>query len=160
MKLRDDGMVKVLDFGLAKEMPHDARGANLSELPTVTTGTLAVAVLAIVTSVEESPPRVVRTAIPLPTTQQVTAQIGLPLAMAPDGRRMMVVDVHTAGDFVAGDPLVLFEGSYDASDVVNYDVSSDGQRFVMIKIDPRGDGRRLELVLNWFQEVTDRAPLP
>ena len=48
---------------------------------------VAVAVLLVVTPVEP-PTRVVRTAIPLPPDQQVTGQIGLPLAMAPDGRRL------------------------------------------------------------------------
>ncbi len=75
-----------------------------------------------------------------------------------NGRRMMVADVRTDGDFVVSDPRVLFEASYNASDVVNYDVSSDGQRFVMIETDPQGDGRRLELVLNWFEELERLAP--
>ena len=48
---------------------------------------VALAVLSVVTPIE-SPTRVVRTAIPLPPDQQVTGQIGLPLAMAPDGRRL------------------------------------------------------------------------
>ena len=72
----------------------------------------------------------------------------------------MVADVRTDGDFVVSDPRVLFEASYNASDVVNYDVSSDGQRFVMIETDPQGDGRRLELVVNWFEEVKERVPMP
>ena len=48
---------------------------------------VALAVLSVVTPIE-SPTRVVRTAIPLSPDQQVTGQIGLPLAMAPDGRRL------------------------------------------------------------------------
>ena len=75
-----------------------------------------------------------------------------------NGPRMMVTDVRTDGDFVVSDPRMLFEGSYDASDVVNYDVSSDGQQFVMIETDPQGDGRRLELVLNWFNELERLVP--
>ena len=62
---------------------------------------VAVAVLSIVTPVE-SPTRMVRTAIPLPPAQQVTAQIGLPLAMAPDGRRLAYTanEAGTTGLFV------------------------------------------------------------
>ena len=77
-----------------------------------------------------------------------------------NGRRMMVADGRTDGDFVVSDPRVLFEASYNASDDVNYDVSSDGQQFVMIETDPQGDGRRLELVLNWFEDVKERVPRP
>ncbi len=36
IKVRDDGAVKVLDFGLAKAMTGDAPGADLSQLPTIT----------------------------------------------------------------------------------------------------------------------------
>jgi hypothetical protein len=38
----------------------------------------------------------------------------------------------------------------------NYDVSPDGQRFVMVK-DESGSGR-LNVVLNWFDELTRLAP--
>jgi serine/threonine protein kinase/Tol biopolymer transport system component len=36
IKVRDDGTVKVLDYGLAKAMTGDAPGADLSQLPTIT----------------------------------------------------------------------------------------------------------------------------
>ena len=74
------------------------------------------------------------------------------------GRRMMVADVQTDGDLVVSEPRLLFEASYHASGVVNYDVSPDGQHFVMIETDPNGDGRRLEIVLNWFDELERLVP--
>jgi hypothetical protein len=75
-----------------------------------------------------------------------------------NGDRMMVADVQVEGEFVASEPRVLFEVSYNAFDIVNYDVSPDGQQFVMIETDPQGDGRRLEIVLNWFEELKRLVP--
>ena len=75
-----------------------------------------------------------------------------------NGDRMMVADVQVEGEFVASEPRVLFEASYNAFDIVNYDVSPDGQQFVMIETDPQGDGRRLEIVLNWFEELKRLVP--
>jgi len=71
---------------------------------------------------------------------------------------MMVADVRTDGDFVVSEPRLLFEANYAVSDVVNYDVSPDGQQFVMIETDPQGDGRRLEVVQNWFEELKRLVP--
>jgi serine/threonine-protein kinase len=74
------------------------------------------------------------------------------------GQRMMVADVRTDGDFVVSEPRLLFEANYAVSDAVNYDVSPDGQQFVMIETDPQGDGRRVEVVQNWFEELNRLAP--
>jgi Tol biopolymer transport system component len=51
------------------------------------------------------------------------------------GGKMMVVDLTTQPSFHAGKPRMLFEGHYVADTVRqrNYDVSPDGQRFVMIQ---------------------------
>ncbi len=76
------------------------------------------------------------------------------------GDRMMVADVQTDGDFTVSDPRLLFESSYGTADLVNYDVSPDGQQFVMIQTDPQGNGRRLEVVLNWFEELKRLVPTP
>ena len=76
-----------------------------------------------------------------------------------NGDLMMVADVQAGDNLVVGEPRVLFEAGYDASDGINYDVSPDGKTFVMIETDPRGDGRRLELVLNWFEELKARVPV-
>ena len=74
------------------------------------------------------------------------------------GQRMMVADVRTDGDFVFSEPRLLFEANYAVSDAVNYDVSPDGQQFVMIETDPQGDGRRVEVVQNWFEELKRLVP--
>jgi serine/threonine protein kinase/Tol biopolymer transport system component len=48
--------------------------------------------------------------------------------------KMMAVDVATQSGFSAGKPQMLFEGRYDPGPfTADYDVSPDGQRFLMIK---------------------------
>ncbi len=68
---------------------------------------------------------------------------------APDGRtlyydaypdQMMVVTIETEPAFAAGNPEVLFRGEYllcsaGTDDPRPYDISPDGQRFLMIKED-------------------------
>ncbi len=53
--------------------------------------------------------------------------------------KMMAVDISTEPSFTAGNPQILFEGAYLGStsrEVPNYDVSADGQRFLMVKAPP------------------------
>jgi len=53
------------------------------------------------------------------------------------GNKMLAVQVTTQPSFSAGKPTVLFEKEYAASEFpatgIDYDVSSDGQRFLMVK---------------------------
>jgi serine/threonine-protein kinase len=76
------------------------------------------------------------------------------------GNRMMVVEVSTrSGDIVLSQPRVLFEQRYafgSAQTIANYDVSPDGQRFVMVKDD--SSSGRLNVVLNWFEELKRLVP--
>ncbi|TDI43749.1 MAG: hypothetical protein E2P02_10625 [Acidobacteria bacterium] len=58
--------------------------------------------------------------------------------------------MQTDGGFELSEPRLLFEANYLTSGVVNYHVAPDGQHFVMSETDPNGDGRRLEIVLNWM----------
>ena len=75
---------------------------------------------------------------------------------------MYSVSVELEGDFSYDRPELLFTGTYIGGD--SYDVSSDGQRFLMLK--PVTDGRRdgeaidvsLVLVDNWFDELRRLAP--
>ena len=77
-----------------------------------------------------------------------------------NGNKMMVVDVSRRdGDLVLGQPRVLFEHRYafgSALTVANYDVSPNGQRFVMIKDD--SSSGRLNIVINWFEELKRLVP--
>ena len=75
------------------------------------------------------------------------------------GGQMMAVEVLDGASFRIGQPRRLFTDIYDDSDQFNYAVFPDGERFLMIERDPRGDGRHLEVILNWSQELLERVPL-
>ena len=75
-----------------------------------------------------------------------------------DGNKMMVVDVLTTrGGLEFSPPRMLFDQQYEfgpAQTMANYDVSPDGQRFVMVKGEP--GSRRLNVVLNGFDTLPSR----
>lgn len=78
------------------------------------------------------------------------------------GERMMRVQVSYDDGFAASGPEPLFERPYDSLDAIGrpaYDVAPDGQRFLVVKSDddPRA-GTRLNLVLNWFEELRRLVP--
>jgi len=69
------------------------------------------------------------------------------------GDSMFAVGVQP-GSGETGRPVFLFAGSYPAEfSTRNYDVTPDGQRFLMIKVPPESAPRRVDLVLNWFDEL-------
>ena len=73
-----------------------------------------------------------------------------------EGNKMMVVAVRTAPTFTADKPRLLFEGLYVTDSSANYDVSLDGQRFLMIK--EEGQGSQINVILNWFEELKRLVP--
>jgi len=78
------------------------------------------------------------------------------------GRRMFAVPVDTTRGFSAGKPRVLFERRYvsGAWDVagLDYDLAPDG-RFLMLKPDADEEAPpRLNVVLNWSEELKQRVP--
>ncbi len=78
---------------------------------------------------------------------------------------MMAVSVDTEPTFSAGDPEVLFEQEYYSFRTSRtYDVAPDG-RFLMIKRgaptdDGEGPTAQITVVLNWFEELKERVPVP
>jgi hypothetical protein len=63
-----------------------------------------------------------------------------------DGTRVLAVDVRTQPELVVGTPRTLFEGPYVLSAIWdrNYDVTADGQRFLMVRqADPSDSTVRL-----------------
>jgi serine/threonine-protein kinase len=77
------------------------------------------------------------------------------------GNKMMAVETKTQPAFSAGNPKVLFEGQYVSSLVTmpNYDVSRDGQRFLMLKASEQEQARtQINVVQNWFEELKRRVP--
>jgi eukaryotic-like serine/threonine-protein kinase len=75
--------------------------------------------------------------------------------------KMMAVDVVTQPTFSAGKPRLVFEGRYLArtgGSPANYDVSPDGQRFLMIKASDETPASQINIVLNWFEELKQKVP--
>ncbi len=72
---------------------------------------------------------------------------------------MMLVPVQTKPTMKAGLPRPLFEGRYvyDSPDFMpNYDLSPDGQSFLMVE-EPEV-GTQINVVLNWFEELKRLVP--
>jgi Tol biopolymer transport system component len=78
------------------------------------------------------------------------------------GDKMMAVDIATQPSFTAGKPRVLFEGPYlrAPGTTTNYDLSRDGQRFLMVKRSEQAEAAptQINVVLNWFEELKRRVP--
>ncbi|MBM3312928.1 MAG: hypothetical protein FJY80_15645, partial [Candidatus Aminicenantes bacterium] len=77
-----------------------------------------------------------------------------------NGDKMMVVPIKTAGGFEAGKPALLWEGHFSHGmssscgppgvSSANYDVTADGQRFLMIKDNDQDVvSTKIVVVLNW-----------
>ena len=81
-----------------------------------------------------------------------------------EGQELFVVPMTPGRSLGVGAPTVLFEGSYLPSVLRGrpYDVSPDGERFVMVRqtVTTPSTPRSLVLVLNWHQELLDRVPIP
>jgi eukaryotic-like serine/threonine-protein kinase len=79
-----------------------------------------------------------------------------------DADTMMAVDIDTHPAFAAGKPHQLFEGNYvlDYFPGPFYDVSSDGQRLLMLKPVEQSQvaPSQIDVVLNWFEELKQKVP--
>lgn len=77
-----------------------------------------------------------------------------------NGNQMMAVPIQIEPEFKAGKPILLFEGSFSYGYLDwshSYDISPDGQRFVMaIKGDTTVE---LNVVLNWSEELKRIVPV-
>ena len=74
--------------------------------------------------------------------------------------RMMTVSVTTGAAFAAGVPRSLFEGRLTIQTATRgYDVTADGQRFLMVqtKDRPPVTPNQMILVQNWFEEMNARV---
>ena len=73
---------------------------------------------------------------------------------------MMAVDITTEPTFSADSPRLLFEETYQKSTLFGaaYDVSPDGQRFLMIQGSEQEAVTQINVVLNWFEELKQRVP--
>ncbi|MGA7793131.1 MAG: protein kinase [Candidatus Acidiferrales bacterium] len=103
---------------------------------------------------------------------QISTEGGTEPVWNPNGRelfyrsgnnKMMAVEIATQPGFVAGTPRMLFEGQYAPAPLTfpNYDVSPDGQRFLMLKPVEQAESAltQINVVLNWFEELKQKVPL-
>jgi Tol biopolymer transport system component len=78
------------------------------------------------------------------------------------GNKMMAVDIAMQPSFSPGKPHMLFEAEYvpTPASFPNYDVSPDGQRFLVLKpdISARAASTQINVVLNWAEELKRRVP--
>ena len=113
---------------------------------------------------------------------QISAGGGISPVWSPDGQelfytpdrsgfqasRLMVVPVQTESMGTAAAPEALFSlGGYFSPGVGrHYDISPDGQRFLFLKpaevaqTSEDAPLPQLVLVLNWFEELKERVPVP
>ena len=82
-----------------------------------------------------------------------------------NGSEMWVVDVETEPGFRAGTPSLLFEAPYlpDRNPGVgnpNYDVSLDGEHFLMVRTAATANDTPVVLVQNWHEELKRLVPVP
>jgi serine/threonine-protein kinase len=75
-----------------------------------------------------------------------------------NGRKWMVAAVTFEPEFSASRPTVLFEGDYVNVGGVSYDVTKDGQRFLLLEPAEKNEPLTyLNVVLNWFEDVRQKT---
>jgi len=102
-------------------------------------------------------------------TVAVSSEGGSEPKWAPNGKELFyrrgdaffAVAVSSAGRLAVGESRKLFEtpalfGRY--SNHAGYAVSPDGNRFLILRPDPRAIPRQINVVLNWFQELNSKVP--
>ena len=75
-----------------------------------------------------------------------------------NGRRVMAVSVDPASGQL-GTPTELFHGDFENSgNLSNYDVTPDGERFLMLRRAVGANPRQIVIVTNWFKELRRLVP--
>ncbi|MBI3050026.1 MAG: serine/threonine-protein kinase [Acidobacteria bacterium] len=96
-------------------------------------------------------------------TRPAWARSGRELFYLTESGTLMAVPIQTTPALTVGKPAALFEGPYFRSlNGRTYDVSPDGQRFLMIKEADATAGAVPQIVLveNWLDELTRLVPVP
>ena len=79
-----------------------------------------------------------------------------------DNNKMMAVTIETDSDLEVGIPELLFEGRFAFTHhpgmARNYDVSRDGQRFLMVQSVQESAPTQINVVLNWVEELKRLVP--
>jgi serine/threonine-protein kinase len=100
--------------------------------------------------------------------QPISVGGGTEPVWSPNGRElyyrnkewMMAVNIETEPRFVAGKPRMMFEAPYaeSAAAYPNFDITPDGNRFIMIQNTLESAATRVVVVLNWLEELKARVP--
>ncbi len=80
-----------------------------------------------------------------------------------DGAGVMAVPVRADATLVIGSPALIIDHPYHMGQNLRrtYDISADGQRFLMIKVGGVGDGAplpHLNVIVNWTEELKRLVP--
>ena len=76
-----------------------------------------------------------------------------------EGQKMMVAEVRTEPAVAISKPRALFEGLYEVMDgPINYDVTPDGRRFLMVKMERSEAPAELRVVTGWDRELRKALP--
>jgi hypothetical protein len=76
-----------------------------------------------------------------------------------NGDQMVVVSVSLGPPLTLGRPAVLFTGQYyDIGPATTYDVTRDGQLFVMVRSEGEPTPTEIHVVLNWSEELKRVVP--
>jgi serine/threonine protein kinase/Tol biopolymer transport system component len=93
-------------------------------------------------------------------THPLWSRNGRELFFLDPNHALFAVAVQTTGAFSTGNPRKLLDSRYIVGPGRTYDVSLDGQRFLMIKsplAEQTAASGRIVVVLNWFEELKARA---
>jgi hypothetical protein len=78
-----------------------------------------------------------------------------------DGGKVMAVNIDLATG-ASSPPRVLFSGPYEDNPgwtrPRSYDVTPDGERFLMTKLPGEQPPPRIEVVVGWFEELRAKVP--
>ena len=96
-------------------------------------------------------------------TRPAWARSGRELFYLDESNTLIAVPVRTSGPtFIAGNPTTVFDTKYvEPNPARHYDVSPDGQRFLMLKDsggNPNETPASMVVVLNWFDDLQRRVP--
>jgi predicted transcriptional regulator len=79
----------------------------------------------------------------------------------PDGTRTSCVAIQTTPRFEIGEPTVAAAGNYVRSGKYfrQYDITPDGERFLMIRHNPPQPATAFRVIQNWFEELKAKVPI-
>ncbi len=117
---------------------------------------------------------------PYPSTaggqKRISTESGVEPIWSPDGRElffrttegnMMAVEVDASAGFTFQPPRKLFDGQMYMNfedptqrGIQTYDVHPDGDRFLMVTEPQKQVSQQIHVVVNWFEELKERVPVP